>query len=193
MGGIRLDDPAFPNKSDEKACPMCAETVKAAAKVCRFCGHSFEKPKKGKPSPQSLSAGIRTGCLAVLGIFIVLAIISSFLNDTDPDPQSSSRTNSPGAATLETGDIVVLRWADSNTNGFLAVDDEAWDQMFEAINAKDEIGLQALVLNGAVYNVRSGTKARILDIAFANYKVRLQDGPNAGIAGWVVREFVQSD
>lgn len=24
---------------DEKACPMCAETVKAAALVCRFCGH----------------------------------------------------------------------------------------------------------------------------------------------------------
>lgn len=25
-----------------KACPMCAEDVKAAAKVCRFCGHKFE-------------------------------------------------------------------------------------------------------------------------------------------------------
>lgn len=27
--------------ADTKACPQCAETVKAAAKVCRFCGHSF--------------------------------------------------------------------------------------------------------------------------------------------------------
>ena len=26
---------------DEKTCPQCAEQVKAAAKVCRFCGHSF--------------------------------------------------------------------------------------------------------------------------------------------------------
>ncbi|HEU4868552.1 MAG TPA: zinc ribbon domain-containing protein [Actinomycetota bacterium] len=25
-----------------KACPMCAEEVKAAAKICRFCGHKFE-------------------------------------------------------------------------------------------------------------------------------------------------------
>jgi len=24
-----------------KVCPQCAETVKAAAKVCRYCGHNF--------------------------------------------------------------------------------------------------------------------------------------------------------
>jgi Uncharacterised protein family UPF0547 len=28
--------------SDTKTCPACAETVKAAARVCRFCGHQFE-------------------------------------------------------------------------------------------------------------------------------------------------------
>lgn len=26
-----------------KDCPQCAETVKSAAKVCRFCGHSFAR------------------------------------------------------------------------------------------------------------------------------------------------------
>jgi len=26
---------------EEKTCPKCAENVKAAATVCRFCGHSF--------------------------------------------------------------------------------------------------------------------------------------------------------
>ncbi len=29
--------------SDLKDCPRCAETVKRAAKVCRFCGHDFER------------------------------------------------------------------------------------------------------------------------------------------------------
>ncbi|MBT4034194.1 MAG: hypothetical protein HOB84_01775 [Candidatus Marinimicrobia bacterium] len=28
--------------SAEKVCPMCAETVKAAAKICRYCRHEFE-------------------------------------------------------------------------------------------------------------------------------------------------------
>jgi Uncharacterised protein family UPF0547 len=27
--------------SEEKTCPKCAEQVKAAAQICRFCGHSF--------------------------------------------------------------------------------------------------------------------------------------------------------
>jgi hypothetical protein len=28
---------------DGKTCPACAETVQAAATVCRFCGHQFAK------------------------------------------------------------------------------------------------------------------------------------------------------
>ncbi len=31
-----------PAGPDEKECPMCAETVKARAKICRFCGYKFE-------------------------------------------------------------------------------------------------------------------------------------------------------
>ena len=27
---------------EEKTCPKCAEQVKAAALICRFCGHNFE-------------------------------------------------------------------------------------------------------------------------------------------------------
>lgn len=27
--------------ADEKTCPQCAEQVKRAAKICRYCGHAF--------------------------------------------------------------------------------------------------------------------------------------------------------
>jgi len=36
------DGPAISDINDEKTCPECGETVKAAAKLCRFCGTRFE-------------------------------------------------------------------------------------------------------------------------------------------------------
>ena len=30
------------NYKDTKECPMCAETVKEKAKICRFCTHEFK-------------------------------------------------------------------------------------------------------------------------------------------------------
>jgi len=32
--------------SDTKECPMCAETVKQKAKICRFCRHEFDLPSE---------------------------------------------------------------------------------------------------------------------------------------------------
>lgn len=33
---------------EEKVCPMCAENVKKAAKICRFCGYKFAETSKIK-------------------------------------------------------------------------------------------------------------------------------------------------
>lgn len=37
-----VQEPATPLQStDQKVCPQCAESVQAAAKICRFCRHEF--------------------------------------------------------------------------------------------------------------------------------------------------------
>lgn len=41
-----------------KDCPRCAETVKAAAKICRYCGHDFSAGKVKISEPQ---VGWRSG------------------------------------------------------------------------------------------------------------------------------------
>jgi len=54
---------------DLKTCPMCAEEVKAAALICRYCGHRFDQPKKSAPlrpkpagqPPVAVTQNIRPG------------------------------------------------------------------------------------------------------------------------------------
>lgn len=36
-----LCEPVDAHEATEKNCPKCAENVKAAAQICRFCGFSF--------------------------------------------------------------------------------------------------------------------------------------------------------
>ena len=109
-------------------------------------------------------------------------------------PVSSPRPSSPRPSVQSrprAGNDVILRYANSNTSGYLAVDDAAWDAMFEAINAKDTVGMMQLVGAGRVHSITPGTRARVLDSGFASYKVRVMSGPSFGVAGWVPMEFVQ--
>jgi hypothetical protein len=69
--------------NETKKCPACAEEVKAAAVVCRFCGFDFSIGKMPSPpaaapasqEPQkvrsSVGDGVRLGC----GMFIILPIL----------------------------------------------------------------------------------------------------------------------
>jgi hypothetical protein len=62
-----------PRAELEKTCPKCAERVKAAAAICRFCGHTFEalasapapaSPVNPSPPPSGAEAfGMKLGSL----------------------------------------------------------------------------------------------------------------------------------
>jgi rubredoxin len=39
---LKADAAALREIADSKVCPRCAETVRSAAFVCRFCGHEFD-------------------------------------------------------------------------------------------------------------------------------------------------------
>jgi len=46
-----------PVSADTKACPRCAEAIKKAATICRFCGYVFPEPSGSiTPTPSALPA-----------------------------------------------------------------------------------------------------------------------------------------
>lgn len=133
--------------------------------------------------------------------FIIFFFVGVYVElNSDDSQQSTAATYSPEVSSIESnkragtvsaGDAVVLKWSDSERAGHLAIDETAWDAMFEAINAKDTMGLTELVQSGQVHEVRSGTRAKVLFSGFTRHTVKLMDEPSAGVEGWVVREFVQ--
>jgi hypothetical protein len=80
-------------EADEKKCPQCAENVKTEAKVCRFCGHSFESNVSSNPGgslPLKNGKGRGKGCLIALGILVALVFIGSLLGTGRPTAPSSN-------------------------------------------------------------------------------------------------------
>jgi hypothetical protein len=41
QGQLSASGDTYDNPKDTKKCPMCAETVKLEAKICKHCGHKF--------------------------------------------------------------------------------------------------------------------------------------------------------
>lgn len=77
--------------SDEKTCPDCAETVKAAAKVCRFCGHGFtDQARADRRAGSDGVARSRSHVLAAVTILgVAAALIAAMVLATAPEPRQS--------------------------------------------------------------------------------------------------------
>jgi hypothetical protein len=99
-------------EDDEKVCPRCAETVKSAALVCRFCGYEFGTPVTTTPTaavstsqpvptavpqqhltPPKKGHPFLVGCLIIIGIIIGLSVLGSLLPKTADSPSSDSSSS----------------------------------------------------------------------------------------------------
>ena len=61
----------LPSRATDKKCPVCAETSKADAKVCRFCDYNFVTRQRGA----SLSTGTASPRPKILIVLVVVATL----------------------------------------------------------------------------------------------------------------------
>lgn len=76
-------------EADKKTCPRCAEVIKAAAQVCKHCGYEFNaQPAPVNPVQPKKKSPLMMGCLVLVGVVIVFAVIGSM----------GSRKSAPGSS-----------------------------------------------------------------------------------------------
>jgi hypothetical protein len=73
---------------------------------------------------------------------------------------------------------------------WVALDESAWNDMIDALNAQSLGALSRLAEKGKVKAYAVGTNVRVVRSGFASRKIIVTDGDDAGDMGWVQFEFV---
>ena len=94
--------------ADEKICPECAETIKAAAKVCKHCGGRFKEKPAWQRSPsqgpkndkeRKVAKNSQIGCaVGVIGLVLVI----SFCSPDTPERSISTKPSDMDTDTVAT-------------------------------------------------------------------------------------------
>ena len=108
-----------------------------------------------------------------------------------PAVASSGSPTVPASKSPGVGDLAAL-YIPGNTLLYMAVREDAWDEMLDAENKADAAWIQEMVAAGKVAPLPNGIRVRVMKLSFASRLVRVQEGPDKGTEGWIQVEQVKS-
>jgi len=150
---------------EEKKCKFCATMIPKEAKVCPNCRKQIMTS-----TPTKIFLG--------LIIFIALA---SWMGSSSTPSRTTASVPIGNDGTLNSGAEIVP----------VAISEAAYESFSKARYAKDEMGIQQLLITGNVFTVQANTKVKVIDQAMFIRKVRILNGISQGLSGWVPTEYIK--
>jgi ribosomal protein L40E len=164
-------------------CADCKNFVSDSAKSCPKCGCPVSKTLRLKKKKEILKQknAIKPQTVAlVIGLLIIgVAVFGYHEMNATSEPIDTVGYSSEKVGSVMSGGPTVL----------LGVSKGAHDKALQALAVKDNYGLGMLVTSGEVFEIKSGTKVKVIDSSLTLYEVRVIEGPQEGRSGWCLREY----
>jgi hypothetical protein len=140
------------------------------------------------PSPWPVVGGL----FAVCGVLMAATVWWTLGEMQKPRTRPSIPDVQPIAdRSPRTGDTVRIGAPPFDPDAIVTIapTDDGWDEKVKATMAGDVDELASLVIDGTLFGVAEGTKARILEHSGTAFRVRILEGPQDNKKGWVEQEL----
>lgn len=101
-----LDKTPPPTARDTKTCPFCAETIKAEARICRFCGCDLVTGQRAAGNAESASTGASSPLTKIFAVAVIIAaLIGGFFAYNFWKAQPTAKVESAKAKLTPVGEL----------------------------------------------------------------------------------------
>jgi hypothetical protein len=157
-----------------------------------------ETPHKDSRKPTIQERIITWSSLVSIAAVVFLAVF--FLSSRSKEPgslflgENVPKAGSQGVAAFDRPDVGqegTLTTEDDPSSVPICTTDASYDEWIDAGIANDKIGQTNLILRGLVIPVKTPVKILVLDHGLFSSQVRILEGENLGVKGWVAAEWVR--